>query len=163
MPNDRFPTLHDLIANLTEYLSLTPEQQFRVTAKIKRYVHEEKAGVYHRYFLYSQGMGIYEGEGEERKLVGHEKAKDEFLNNILNEKYRQHKILATACPDESLVTWNIGTHKFRQEKPSCTGCSKTVGDDGYVSMHSNGNRITLCKPCAMKSGDWERVFGEENE
>lgn len=116
MPNDVFPTLHDLIANLTEYLNLTPEQQFRVTAKIKRHVHEEKASVFHRYFLYSQGEGIFEGEYPNSVLVDREPAKDEFLNKIMESKYKQHAEMAREYTDEELVTWDVGTHTFKQGK-----------------------------------------------
>jgi len=35
--------MHELIAELTKMLNLTPEQQFRVSAMIKREIHSEKA------------------------------------------------------------------------------------------------------------------------
>jgi len=41
--------MRSLIAELTEYLNLTPEQQFRVSAMIKRNIHAEKASVFHRH------------------------------------------------------------------------------------------------------------------
>jgi len=158
MPNDQFPTLHDLIANLTEYLDLTPEQQFRVTAKIKRYVHSEKAGVFNRYYLYSQGPGIF----VEDKLVGHEPPADEFLNRILGEKYKQHSELAADATDEELVTWSVGTHKYKQKLPLCTECSVEVSPKvGYVGTFKDNEYVATCQPCAVKTGAWVKFNGDE--
>jgi len=117
---DQFFNIHDLIADLTQYLELTPEQQFRVTAKIKRYVHTEKASVFHRYFLYSQGHPIFDkpydpqNPNAERKIIGHQEAKDPWINSILKGKYEQHRDMANDLTDEQLVTWDVGTHKYRQ-------------------------------------------------
>lgn len=89
-------TIHDLVKNLTEELHLTPEQQFRVTAKIKRYVHSEKAGVYSRLKWYFD------------ELSPHNK---EFLDT----KVKTHRDLEKA-PDEEVVTWSVGTHKYSQKR-----------------------------------------------
>lgn len=106
--------MHDLISDLTAYLNLTPEQQFRVSAKIKRHIHQEKASVFHRYFLYSQGAPIFDRTDPENPiLIGHEDPKDKWLNTMLFEKYKQHEELSQ-LPDEEVITWNIGTHKYSQ-------------------------------------------------
>lgn len=111
-------TLHGLIEELTEELKLTPEQQFRLTAKIKRLIHHEKANVFHRYFLYSRGRPIFDkpydpkNPGQETKIVGYEPAADEWLNGLLEGKYKQHAELAT-LPDEEIVTWNVGSHRWK--------------------------------------------------
>lgn len=113
---DDFFTLHQLVDNLTEYLSLTPEQQFRVTAKIKRLIHCEKQDLYHRYSLYAQGRGIYDNTDKENPvLIGREDPKDSFLHEILSNSYKNHKHWAS-LPDEEIVTWNVGTHKFNNGK-----------------------------------------------
>lgn len=107
--------MHDLIEELTKYLDLTPEQQFRVSAKIKRHIHSEKASVFHRYFLYSQGEGIYDRTDPENPvLVGRKVAKDPWLNEILKQKYEQHTKLAQ-LPDEEVITWSVGTHEYKQK------------------------------------------------
>jgi hypothetical protein len=106
-------TLHELVDELERELKLTPEQKFRVTAKIKRLIHYEKASSYHRYFLYSQGAPIFEGEGDNRKLVGREPAADEWLSGILSDAYENHQHWANKS-DEEIVTWDVGSHKFKQ-------------------------------------------------
>lgn len=97
---DNFQTLHELVDNLTEYLNLNPEQQFRVTAKIKRLIHREKSDVYSRYAHYAKGMFDHE-------------TKDPFLLEILTEGAARHEDWATK-KDEEIVTWDIGPHKFKQ-------------------------------------------------
>jgi len=89
-------TIHDLVDNLTEELNLTPEQQFRVTAKIKRFVHYEKLDVYSRLKLYLDDLSDY-------------------WKNFLDLKIKTHSDLAHA-PDEEVVTWSVGTHKYSQKK-----------------------------------------------
>lgn len=111
---DKFYTLHDLVDNLTEYLELTPEQQFRVTAKIKRLIHKEKQNVYYRYSLYAQGPGMYDRTDPENPIhIGYEAPQDPFLHNILSISAVNHAEWAKKT-DEEIVTWDIGTHKFKQ-------------------------------------------------
>jgi len=111
-------TLHDLIADLTKELSLTPEQQFKVTAKVKRLIHNEKHGLCYRLFLYSQGYPIFDKPHDpdnpdtERTIVGYEEPKDPFINNLLKEKSDSHSKLSE-LPDDQLVTWNVGTHIYK--------------------------------------------------
>lgn len=113
-------TLHNLITELTEILNLTPEQQFRVTAKIKRLIHHEKASLYHRHFLYSRGMPIMERpydpldpDRDRGRIVGYEPPLDEYLSEILESKAKHHAELAKLS-DEEIVTWDIGTHKYER-------------------------------------------------
>ena len=137
--------MHDLIAKLTEYLSLTPEQQFRVSAMIKRHIHEEKASVFHRYSLYSQGPGIYDRtDPENPKLIGREPAPDPWLNNILKEKAEQHSEWARK-PDEEVITWNIGTHKFVQKIEPCSVCKTELTGKPYARVVANGQNNTFCE------------------
>lgn len=97
---DNFSNLHELVDNLTEYLNLTPEQQFRVTAKIKRLIHLEKESVFCRYAHYAEG--IFDKE-----------PRDPWLFEILSAGRNNHENWASKT-DEELVTWDVGTHKFRQ-------------------------------------------------
>lgn len=116
--------MHDLIKDLTDYLNLTPEQQFRVSAKIKRHIHAEKASVFHRYFLYSQGAPIIDRtDPDNPKIIGHEKPKDEWLNGILKSKYEQHNEWSQ-YPDEKVITWDVGNFKYN---PIPTTTNKTEG------------------------------------
>lgn len=106
--------MHDLIKDLTEYLNLTPEQQFRVSAKIKRHVHSQKCSVFHRYFMYSQGAAIFDRTDPDNiKVIGHEPVPHPWLSNILEMKYKQHKELAK-LPDEEVITWDIGSFKYNK-------------------------------------------------
>lgn len=98
--NDNFTTLHDLVDNLTEYLGLTPEQQFRVTAKIKRLIHLQKQDVFMRYAFYAEG-------------VFGDTPKDPWLHEILSTAADRHHHWASKT-DEEIVTWDIGTHTFKQ-------------------------------------------------
>lgn len=99
-------TLHELMADLTTYLNLDPEQQFRVTAKIKRHVHSEKRFAYFRMWMYSRD-GI-------RSLKG-----------FLREKYQAHVALAS-LPDEDMVTWDVGSHRFNKN-------SRAAAKEGIVN------------------------------
>lgn len=148
--------MHDLIKELTEYLGLTPEQQFRVTAKIKRHIHSEKASVFHRYFLYSQGDGIYDYTNpEEPVLVGRKVAKDAWLNEVLKEKFEQHQELSH-LPDEELVTWSVGTHNYQQKVAPCSVCGVDLTGKPRASRYSKGVSSTFCEqhiPEDMKSQD----------
>jgi hypothetical protein len=100
--SDVFNNIHDLIRDLDALLKLTDEQKFLVTAKIKRYVHGEKANVYHRV----QGWAT---------SFGHEKGKNEFLEKTLELKVKTHEDLVSA-PDEEIVTWDVGTHKWKSKQ-----------------------------------------------
>jgi len=148
-------TLHDLIDNLTESLNLTPEQQFRVTAQIKRLIHSEKASVFQRYAMYGQGVPIFKGEGENAKVVGHQSPDDPWLHNLLKQKAEQHREMAEKFTDEQLVTWSVGSHKFRQTLSPCSECLADVSSaGGYVTSYEEGKTTTFCKPCAIKNNAW---------
>lgn len=104
--------MHDLIHKLTEYLNLTPEQQFRVSAMIKRHIHSEKASLFHRYEMYSQGSPIFDRTDPENPiLTGHEKAQNPWLHKILREKAKQHAAWADYA-DEDVITWDVGSFKY---------------------------------------------------
>jgi len=106
--------MRSLIAELTEYLNLTPEQQFRVSAMIKRNIHAEKASVFHRYYMYGQGEAIYDlTDPMNPKLIGREPAKDPWLNEIMEGKYKQH-LEMSKLPDEKVITWSVGSFKYVQ-------------------------------------------------
>lgn len=143
--------MHDLIKDLTEYLGLTPEQQFRVSAKIKRHIHSEKASVYHRQFLYSQGRGIYDRTDPENPvLVDREPAKDPYMNKISEEKYKSHMEMAK-LPDEEVITWSVGSFKYVQKIQPCSVCNaELTGTKGYSSQYKNGVYSTFCPEHAPK-------------
>lgn len=105
--------MHELIKDLTEYLTLTPEQQFRVSAKIKRYIHEEKASVFFRYAMYMQGPPIFDNTDQDNpKVIGHEPSSNPWLHKIMVAKAEQHKEWAK-FPDERIITWDVGTFKYK--------------------------------------------------
>lgn len=116
--------MHDLIKDLTEYLNLTPEQQFRVSAKIKRHIHEEKSSVFFRYSLYAQGPTIFDNTDKDNPIaIGNEPAKDPWLHKILVEKAEQHKEWSK-YPDEKVITWNVGSFKYTPP-PANEGSNKS--------------------------------------
>lgn len=153
-------TLHSLVDHLTESLNLTPEQQFRITAQIKRLIHCEKASVFHRYYLYSRGIPLFEGAGESAKLVGYEEPKDPWIHGLLKEKYKQHQEMAENLTDEELVTWDVGNHKFVQEKPPCVFCAQKI-TGGYMSTYKEGKSSYSCEPCARSANLWNN--GDDDE
>jgi hypothetical protein len=135
--------MRDLIENLTEYLNLTPEQQFRVSAMIKRNIHAEKASVFQRYFMYGQGDAIYDlTDPMNPKLVGREPAKDPWLNEIMEGKYKQHLELSE-LPDEKVITWSVGSFKYVQKIAPCSVCAVELTED-YTSIYADGVCVTFC-------------------
>lgn len=136
-------TLHLLIDDLTKELNLTPEQQFRLTAKIKRLIHHEKADVYQRIALYSEGPG-----GE---------VLDQFIHETAQGKADSHLLWAEKS-DEEIVTWDVGSHQFNQEKPPCQDCGKNLTPRGTAYLHTfsfpDGHAF-YCQPCADKRGIWD--------
>lgn len=166
MPNnkdiDYFPTFHALIENLTEYLNLTPEQKFRVAAKIKRHIHQEKSDFARRMHMFCRGPGIYEGEGENRKKIGEQPPADPFLSETLDCKAKTHEWWAK-LPDEEIITYDMGSHVFIQKRPPCSECKveltgtvetlRKIG--GYMTTREKGVTIAHCKPCAEKKGIWD--------
>lgn len=150
MPKDDFFTLHGLVDNLTDYLDLTPEQQFRVTARIKRLIHYEKHSVYQRYAEYSKGFPAYDLEGNRKE--DHE-PRDPWIHRILSEARDNHSYWSEK-PDEEIVTWDVGTHKFRQELGNCDDCSKVLATDTgyYRSRDKDGKRSNFCLSCANTRG-----------
>lgn len=108
--------IHDLIKDLTEELDLSPEQQFRVTAKIKRLIHHEKASVYMRYAHYAEGCPIKvhtDPVTNEVVSIDREDPADPWLYEILNQSALNHEHWLS-LPDEEIVTWDIGTHKYER-------------------------------------------------
>lgn len=86
-------TIHDLISDLTESLNLTEEQQFQVTAKVKRLIHSEKSTVYGRMRVYFSDLS-------------------EEFRDFVTSKHETHMNLAQA-PDDKVVTWSVGTFKYK--------------------------------------------------
>lgn len=108
-------TLRELVDELTVSLNLTPEQQFRVTAKIKRLIHSEKFSVYMRYAEYANGRRVFVNNTDPNNPeVSHRlPAKDSFLLDALEEKRDTH-LKWVQMTDEEIVTWDIGTHKYNK-------------------------------------------------
>jgi hypothetical protein len=132
--------------DLTQYLNLTPEQQFRVSAKIKRHIHEEKASVFHRYFNYGRGPGIYDRTDPENPIrVGEEPPLNPWLSSIMEAKYKQHQELAK-LPDEEVITWNVGTFVMPVEnRDPCSVCGADLnGKVGYTRSVAKGVQTMFC-------------------
>lgn len=146
-------TLHELIADLTESLNLTPEQQFRVSAKIKRYVHDEKASVFRRYAMYGRGAPIVDrADPENPKIIGHEEPKNKWLHDIMKAKAEQHRELAQ-LPDEEVITWSVGTHKYVQKADPCSTCGVELTGKPRTTVYDKGNKSTFCPTHAPKLED----------
>jgi len=137
--------MHDLIADLTKYLGLTPEQQFRVSAKIKRYIHGEKADLFSRYSFYSRGMPIFDRTDPTNPIrTGYHPAKDEWLHNILKEKSEQHAEWANK-PDEEVITWSVGSFKYVQKVDPCSVCGAELTGKSYSRIYAKGVHATFCE------------------
>lgn len=136
--------MHDLIAKLTEYLNLTPEQQFRVSAMIKRHVHSEKASVFWRYANYGQGAPIFDRtDPENPKVIGHEEPKNKWLHNIMQEKAKQHSEWSK-LPDEKVITWSVGSFKYIQHIEPCSVCGTELTGKSYTRVVAKGENKTFC-------------------
>jgi hypothetical protein len=145
--------MHDLIAKLTEYLKLDPEQQFRVSAMIKRHIHDEKASVFHRYSLHSQGHPIFDRTDPENPiLIGREEPRDPFLHNIMKEKAAQHAEWAKK-PDEEVITWSVGSFKYVQKVEPCAICGAEITGKPYSRVVENGTNKTFCPEHGPKWDD----------
>lgn len=90
-------TVHDVVAAIDRLVGLTPEQLFRVTAIVKRYTHYEKHDMYSMFKLHMEHFG------------------DHYLTEVLPLKIATHKQMKSD-PDEVIVTWDVGTHKFKQKE-----------------------------------------------
>ena len=109
-------TIQELVDELTKDLNLTTEQQFRVTAKVKRMVHHEKAFLMMRLAHYAEGTPIFDHTDPDNAIVvGREEPKDAWLYDLLLEKEASHQHWA-CLPDEELVTWDVGSHKYKGNK-----------------------------------------------
>lgn len=161
---DYFPTLHALMENLTEYLGLTPEQKFRVAAKIKRHVHAEKHNLTFRLHEYCRGPGIYDEGGNK---IGEFEPQDKFISDTLYSKMKTHAEWARK-PDEEVLTFDMGSHVYDQPRPPCQDCGvdltsresvKKLG--GLLTLYSKeGVKQAYCKPCADKNGKWAEFEAE---
>lgn len=91
-------TVHDAVKAIGELVELNDEQKFRITAITKRLVHYEKLGVYSslkQYFSW--------------------KTNKEWFENILKDKIETHEEYSK-LPDEQIVTWSVGSHKYGKDK-----------------------------------------------
>ena len=148
-------TLHDLIEDLTKTLNLTPEQQFQVTAKVKRLIHHEKANVYSRLAFYGE--------------LPNNEIRDKFVHDVCIEKAQQHQDMADNFKDEELVTWSVGSHVYVQAKPPCAVCGADLMKPrtSYMGIWENEKGYNYyCKSCAEAKGIWEefedfKLKGEE--
>lgn len=105
-------TIHDVVEDLTKELSLTPEQQFLVTAKIKRLVHSEKISVYSRIFHYStRPRCSAKGRRTRNKSI---LSGLRFMKEFAEQKMKTHIDMANA-EAKQIVTWSVGTHVYKQE------------------------------------------------
>lgn len=137
--------MHELIAELTKMLNLTPEQMFRVSAMIKRYVHDEKASVFSRYAMYGQGAPIFDRtDPENPKVIGHEEPKNKWLHDIMKAKAEQHAEWAQ-LPDEEVITWSVGSFKYVQKVDPCCVCGEELTGKSHTSTGRWVNDAYECK------------------
>lgn len=144
--------MRDLMHVLVAILDLTPEQEFRVSAIIKRHVHSEKASVFSRYAMYGQGAPIFDRtDPENPKVIGHEEPKNKWLYDIMKAKAEQHAEMAQ-LPDEEVITWSVGSFKYEQKKDPCSvcGCNLMGTGKGYMTRYEKGVSTTWCQDCAPK-------------
>lgn len=148
--------MHDLIAKLTEYLALTPEQQFRVSAMIKREIHSEKASVFRRYHHYSLGPAIFDRTDPENPVhTGkYESGGNDWLTNILESKAEQHREWAQK-PDEEVITWNVGSFKYVQKVEPCSVCKVELTGKPYGRVVDKNGNNTFCLEHYPKDEDEE--------
>lgn len=110
--------LHQIVDKITSEHNLTPDEEFRVTASIKRLIHSEKYDVYTRCALYAEIPGR-PGWWARVKLafkvlfLWRRIPKDPFIMNHLREKRDTHRRMLD-LPDEEIVTWSVGSHTFKQ-------------------------------------------------
>lgn len=146
--------MHKLIADLTEMLNLTPEQQFRVSAMIKRNVHDEKASVFRRYHHYSLGAPIFDRTDPENPVhTGkYESGGNDWLTRILKAKADQHAEWAKMT-DEEVITWSIGTHKYVQKVEPCSVCKVELTGKPYGRVVDKNGNNTFCPEHYPKDED----------
>ena len=93
--------LSQLVNNLSKEIKLSPEQKFRLTAHIKRYMHEEKAKIYERWGHYLKTNGP----------CG--RPSDPWLLKVFKQNQEQNEEMLS-CTDEQIVTWDVGNHRFNR-------------------------------------------------
>jgi hypothetical protein len=143
--------MHDLIAKLTTMLSLTPEQQFRVSAMIKRHIHAEKASVFSRYHQYSLGAPIFDRTDPENPVhTGkHESGGNDWITNMLKMKAEQHEEWSQ-MPDNEVITWSVGSFKYVQHRDPCCVCQVDLTGKPYASTGKYVNGVYESKTyCAV--------------
>lgn len=106
--------LRELMEDLTQYLNLTPEQQFRVTAKIKRHVHGEKYMFAYRTLLNNDVMPVMKKSRIKKKWKNHRLRLGWMIEELQN-RVKNHQMWST-LPDESVVTWSVGTFTYPPKK-----------------------------------------------
>lgn len=143
--------MHDLIAKLTKFLDLTPEEQFRVSAMIKRHIHDEKASVFSRYAMYGQGAPIFDRTDPKNPVhTGkHEEPKNKWLHDIMKAKAEQHREWSK-LPDEEVITWSVGTHKYVQKVEPCSVCKVDLTGKPYARVVDKAGNRTYCVTHAPK-------------
>lgn len=118
---------------------------------IKRHIHSEKASVFHRYHMYSQGAPIFDRTDPENPIVvGHEESKNPWLTNILKMKYEQHREWAK-FPDEKVITWSVGSFKYVQKVEPCSVCGVELTGKAYTRIVAKGKNETFCPEHAPKT------------
>ena len=119
-------TIHNLINKLTNDLNLTPEQQFKLTADIKRYTHYQKESVYYRYSMYAQNRldkfffltwkrFINRCKSTWKYFKTGSTDHEQWIHEILSSAAKNHEHWAN-LPDEEIVTWDVGSHKYVQKR-----------------------------------------------
>lgn len=95
--------LAQLVNNISKEIDLTPEEKFKLTAHVKRFVHQEKAKIYEKWAHYTKSNG------------SNGRSSDPWMHKVLKEALVMHETLME-LPDDQLVTWSVGSHVFKQSR-----------------------------------------------
>lgn len=103
-------TLHETVEAIVGLDRNDPDFALKVTALVKRHVHDDKAGLMHRLMLYCD-YGNRRGVKSRRVRNKVTLSGLRFMHETLKSKYETHSHYAKLA-DEEVVTWSIGRHKY---------------------------------------------------
>jgi hypothetical protein len=99
-----YDSVWGVMTEIKKILPMTPEQEFRVHAMIKRHGHCDKHSMYQK-MKWWLNMGFERGRAEIPAHVV-------WVNDILDGKIKTHKEMS-ADPDEEICTYDVGSHIYK--------------------------------------------------